>query len=462
MCGIGGIVYTSKQKFNKPFFNIIGIANDSRGGDSCGIFIDQKVEYGYDKSKLYSNFFYGSSLLEETKECKLAFLHCRKASVGGVGVKAEKAQPVVIEEDGEIKYCLMHNGTIHNYEELAKKYIPEINIKGMTDSQVMARIFYYKGYDALAEYNGAAVFAIADYRNEPKCLFWKGESKETYGSKEATDERPFWFYQSSTSFVFSSIAIHLDAVFGDENVYTITGNSLVQLKNGELTVLKQYDRSAMQQTKKYVYNNTSNKTYNHGSGYGYGHANGNTFYMYNNSLGEFMCGSAKLHGKRFCSPSGTCYDYSFDSSLFRWIWFYQGVLLINAECYNLIEDIRKEFAKNDKKYNSPAEFAKDFPEIICYFSYLPVKTSSQEKYFEVNEALLWVPYTGKVHNVMGSYFIKECENGDVKSTTYGNANDSFERFKEFSEKYYLDKIYFINLINRDYNVSIQLDDTGEI
>ena len=46
---------------------------------------------------------------------------------------------------------LLHNGTIFNYEDLAKKYIPDIDIKGMTDSQVMEQIFYYKGYDARFE-----------------------------------------------------------------------------------------------------------------------------------------------------------------------------------------------------------------------------------------------------------------------------------------------------------------------
>jgi hypothetical protein len=57
----------------------------------------------------------------------VALGHCRKASVGKVSI--ETAQPVVIEnENGDVDYVLIHNGTIYNYRELAQKYIPDMNI----------------------------------------------------------------------------------------------------------------------------------------------------------------------------------------------------------------------------------------------------------------------------------------------------------------------------------------------
>ena len=161
MCGIFGIVNKDYSNFNKSIFNTLGIANDTRGGDSCGIFIDGKSEYGIGKEKFYEDFFLGSNLLKDTTKCHVAFGHCRKTSVGTTSLKT--AQPVIITEDDQVKYVLMHNGTIYNYEDLAKKYIPDVDIKGMSDSQVMARIFYYKGYDVLDEYIGGAVFVIYDY-----------------------------------------------------------------------------------------------------------------------------------------------------------------------------------------------------------------------------------------------------------------------------------------------------------
>ena len=156
MCGIfGHISLEKKKKFNFPLFATLGIHNDTRGGDSCGIFIDGKSEYGTTAiNKYFSDFFLDSTILGETKEFNIALGHCRKASPG-MGLEPDKAQPVVLRNSktDETRFVMIHNGTIYNYEELAKKYIPEVNIKGLSDSQVMARIFFYKGYDCLSEYH---------------------------------------------------------------------------------------------------------------------------------------------------------------------------------------------------------------------------------------------------------------------------------------------------------------------
>ena len=195
------------KSFNKRAFCTMGARNDSRGGDSCGVFIDGQVEYGVDKEKLFISFFRGSKVLNQVTDCKVALGHCRKASVGKVSL--ETAQPVVLYNDsGAVDYVLIHNGTIHNYKELAKKYIPEIDIDGLTDSQVMTRIFYHKGYDALDEYMGGAVFVIHDYRID-KTLIFKGSSKKYSTSKDPEEERPLFYCWHNGRFVFSSIAIVL-------------------------------------------------------------------------------------------------------------------------------------------------------------------------------------------------------------------------------------------------------------
>ena len=197
------MISKKSKRFNKRAFFTMGVRNDSRGGDSCGVFIDKQVEYGVDKQKMFISFFRDSILLKETNECKVALGHCRKASVGKVSL--ETAQPVVLtNSDNEVEFVLIHNGTIHNYEELAKKYIPEIDIKGLTDSQVMARIFYHVGYDCLDEYNGGAVFVIHDYRIN-KSLVFKGASKKTTYSKEQEEERPLYYCFHNGRFIFSSI-----------------------------------------------------------------------------------------------------------------------------------------------------------------------------------------------------------------------------------------------------------------
>lgn len=244
MCGIFGIINKKEAKFDSVTFNILGFNNDSRGGDSCGIFIDGKVEYGNNNLKLYQNFYYNSELLKETKSCNIALGHCRKASVGGVS--PEKAQPVVIydnEDKNKINFVLIHNGTIKNHDELAKQYIPNINTKNMTDSQIIANIIYNCGTDVFGEYTGAGVFVFVDYRKgKPEVFIFKGESKEFYSSDKTVEERPLCFVSNEDKFIFSSLPTYLSALQPDLTVYNVPTNKLMQVRNCKLFTIKEFDR----------------------------------------------------------------------------------------------------------------------------------------------------------------------------------------------------------------------------
>ena len=94
MCGLFGIINKQNQAFDKRAFYTLGVNNDSRGGDACGVFIDGKVEYGTGNKKLFQDFFLDSPLLKETQKCQIALGHCRKASIGGTADNL--AQPCVI------------------------------------------------------------------------------------------------------------------------------------------------------------------------------------------------------------------------------------------------------------------------------------------------------------------------------------------------------------------------------
>lgn len=247
MCGIFGMLSRKEKPFNKRAFCTMGVRNDSRGGDSCGVFIDGNVEYGVDKEKFFINFFRNSVLLDATTQCKVALGHCRKASVGKVSV--ETAQPVVLQnEAGEVEFVLIHNGTIYNYKELAQKYIPDVNIEGLTDSQVMARIFYYAGYDALDEYIGGAVFVIHDYRVDKSYVF-KGCSKKYTYSAKAEEERPLYFCWHNGRFCFSSIFETLYAFYYEEKVYDFPVNRLMVVRSDKLKLVKEYKRDKVTQSK---------------------------------------------------------------------------------------------------------------------------------------------------------------------------------------------------------------------
>lgn len=255
-CGIFGIINTKKpMPFNYSAFGVMGIANDSRGGDSCGVFIDGNTDYGTYKTKYFADHLYESKVLAEAKGKKIsvALGHCRKASTGMGPFDEAHAQPVVLtDKSGKVNFVMIHNGTIFNYKELAKKYIPTIDIKDMTDSQVMARIFYYAGYQALSEYYGGAVFFIIDYRlpDHPAFIFQGKSKKYNYVSSDEELERPFYFVHNKETgeFAFSSIFIHLDVLYPDETVYTVHANNLCKLTSKGFFKIKEFPRDKVSQT----------------------------------------------------------------------------------------------------------------------------------------------------------------------------------------------------------------------
>ena len=450
MCGIFGCINNEYTTFKKGFFNALGIANDKRGGDSCGIFIDKKVEYGIGKTKLYEDFFLESELLQETSKCHIALGHCRAGSAG-YAKTIKEAQPVVIKKDDEIEFVVIHNGTIHNQTELAKKYIPDVDIIGMTDSQVMTHIFYHKGYDVLSEYNGSAVFVIVDYRHKkPKIYFWKGESKQSAGSKDVSEERPFYHVKIDGTLIFSSIPSFIEA-FAHEECWTIKSNALIEYKDEDLYIIQDYDRSNMQQSKVYISNSSSTNKSTHKGGWSQSN------YLYHNGVGDFMYKGEKLHGKKFCTSYGTCFETDFNSTTAMWCYFYNGVLLQNERCFDLIERVRNELVTIFPEYQSYQEFCRDFAEIIGYFSYNPLRLAEEDgKYYCVNENFLWEPFSGTFSSPFTDYSLKTLKNGNVVSSVYKNGVDTFNDFKNVSKSFFIDEASFINLINDMYNVGIRL------
>ena len=243
MCGLFGIINKKEQAFDKRAFYTLGVNNDLRGGDSCGVFIDGNIEYGTGEQKYFENFYLKSKLLEQTSKCRIAIGHCRKASIGGT--RADLAQPCVIrDKQGNIEFVVTHNGTIKNYVELAKKYIPDENIAGLSDSQVMTLIFYHCGYDVLAEYIGSGAFVIADYREgEPRVFLFHGKSKEYKYSVTEKEERPLFIIETKNSLIYSSIPDYLKTLYYNHKLQYILHNLLVEFTDEGLKAVKEYDRS---------------------------------------------------------------------------------------------------------------------------------------------------------------------------------------------------------------------------
>lgn len=411
MCGIWGLIYKQPRELDKVFFNALGIQNDIRGGDSCGIFIDGKTEYGVEDLKYYSNFFFRSKVLRKTKPVSIALGHCRKASVGEV--KESTAQPVVIrDKGGKVEFVLMHNGTIYNYKQLAEKYIPGVDIKGLTDSQVMAGILYRTGYDVLGEYNGGGVFVTVDYRGEePVVRAFKGASKMTTYAKEAEVERPFYYIKTPDGIAFSSIGPLLKAFYPKSNVFTLQSNKLCYVKNGDFYIERAISRDTCVQTKTYTgYNYNSYDDYNYGSYYGNQKKAGeqkaidfkketkeeaatnptttkkeegevktystyqNSFVNWNDEQGVFMVGTIPAHGKLNVDTFGRIHPAP--SVEVHCLGFYQGNLLLKPGLFDYLTKIAKDMDITSK------ELVEAIPEIISFCSYNPIKDPDSALYKE--------------------------------------------------------------------------------
>lgn len=388
MCGIFGMISRKTKSFNKRAFCTMGVRNDSRGGDSCGIFIDGLVEYGVDKQKTFMSFFRDSLVLDTTTECKVALGHCRKASVGKVSL--ETAQPVVLyNEEGLVDYVLIHNGTIYNYKELAKKYIPDVDIDGLTDSQVMARIFYYKGYDCLDEYNGGAVFVIHDYRVN-KSLVFKGHSKKYTYSAAEEEERPLFYCWHNGRFCFSSIFETLYAFYYEETIYTLPHNKLMVVRGDKLKLVKEYKREKCIQSK-------PTTTVVTGGGYGGvihwdediyshhygGYSNANISYKVKYDGTKYIDEKKKpMHGVFYMSSYGYIFpNQKTEANWLNKVAFYQGQLLKHPDAFDLIDKQFKE-AKN-----------KITPEVQALINMLDFNPHTEDcvQYYWYDDGTLMVP-----------------------------------------------------------------------
>lgn len=366
MCGIFGSISKVPKKFNKRAFAVIGSDNDSRGGDSCGLFVDGDVEYGVDQNKKFIDFFVTSKLFNNTNTCKIALGHCRKASVGKIAL--ETAQPVVIYNDqGKVDYVLIHNGTIHNYENLAKKYIPDIDIKGLTDSQVMARIFYYKGYDCLSEYIGGAVFVMHDYRIN-RTLAFKGASKKYHSSKEIEEERPLYFCWHNDRFCFSSILNSLYTFYYEEEIYTFPVNKLIVIKKNKLGLLKEYSRENVTQQKPIIVK-TSTYTYN------WYKINFHDDLYYDNK-NQLMHGIVLLSEYGFVYPLG-----NEDKSRFK-VGFFQGRMLKHPEAFEFINKVYN---------NSKQKLTTTVKNLINILDFNPFSTKDDNYLFHDGKSLFFYP-----------------------------------------------------------------------
>lgn len=423
MCGIFGIIHQKPVYFDKRAFEVLGIQNDSRGGDSCGIFIDGQVEYGIGDKAYFEEFYDTSKLLQSTTRARIAIGHCRKASVGDKTIK--EAQPNVIMEDGQIKFVTIHNGTIHNYLDLADKYLPDEDCSQMTDSQVMTRIFYKAGYNVLSEYVGSAAFCIVDYREEePKVFLYKGKSKSTqYGNALPVEERPLWIGDLKNGLMFSSLSNYIPVFASNHDVFDFDHNTLMEVKGSQIYKYLVVDRSSMCQAG-YGYSKGRKTSYsssaysstpanqqqqtNNPPVYSYfkeyddpytewDYSDGTIDIDYNSVCDIYEWQGKPAHGQMFLDKFGIVSNSSSNGS--KEFWFYQGVLLYGKAQFMYIESRRKQMIETYGTDVSAEDFISLFEsDIHCLGPYPYKQYHLSDGIFLQSTVHQEGPYTGTLYH----------------------------------------------------------------
>jgi hypothetical protein len=250
MCGIFGYAGKYPKTFNKAKFDILGLYNNSRGGDSCGVTADGEIYYGLRTSKNYSDFIVDQQYLSP-KINPVVIGHTRKSSIGVVN--ESNAHPFGFGEHNEgFGFVGCHNGTLSNHRELAKQYeiqedlwrINEYNVRVFDRTKIDSEILLeclYKSEDikVLNDYIGGAAVLFQDLKEGNVMYAFHGASRKETGDTDPAkfEERPLYYYRESKNSVYiSSIWESLVAIGGivDEDVFQFDHNIVYKIIDGDI------------------------------------------------------------------------------------------------------------------------------------------------------------------------------------------------------------------------------------
>jgi len=248
MCGIFGWAGKTVKQFDKAKFDIQGLYNNDRGGDSCGVTTDGEIYYGITTSKNYGAFLVNSNY-PKPLEIPTVIGHTRKSSSGTVNVDNAHPFGFGMNED-KFAFIGVHNGTLHNQEDLAKEFNVEISVfkqnehgakvfdRRKIDSEVLLESIYRsKDFKVLSDYIGGAALLFTSTL-EPNVLYaFRGASRiDKNGAHTLIDERPLYCYtESKYSSYFSSMSESLTAIGGveGETIFELEENTVYKITNGD-------------------------------------------------------------------------------------------------------------------------------------------------------------------------------------------------------------------------------------
>lgn len=280
-CGIFGWLGKSPKKFNKHKFNILGIYNDERGGDSCGVSVDYKLFKGVHNKKKFIDFVEGGTSYSLPKKSPIVLGHTRRASIGSVNIHNAHPYGIGGKPDGSHAFVGSHNGTLVNHEELAKKYkvplstvINNIQYKS-TDSKILLSIINKtQSAKVLSEYIGAAAL-VWSFKDSPNTTYvFRGASRLYESGTTQKEERPLFYVQNTEGTYISSIKDSLKSINDTENpIKEFKANLLYEIVDGDMSKAKMYKIDRSKAYQKEPYNSGYYGSYGSYEGYGAGYTN---------------------------------------------------------------------------------------------------------------------------------------------------------------------------------------------
>ena len=214
MCGIFGELTINEPELDKT--HILGLFNQSRGTDSCGLYWNNGVIHGVGLNSKYENFLQAFKFTDWNGKSKITFGHTRQRSVGAI--TESNAHPFAVGKTTKAKrpsIVGVHNGTISNIDDLAEQYKVDVS-DCEVDSHKLFKILLLKDFSVLEHYIGAAALMFHYPISEPNVLYvFKGASHLYDDQKVIVEERPlFTFLSKNGNRYFSSLETSLKAIGG--------------------------------------------------------------------------------------------------------------------------------------------------------------------------------------------------------------------------------------------------------
>lgn len=221
MCGIfGGMSLTSSPELDK--IKVLGLMNQERGEDSCGILYGSTLKKGVDHNSKWSQFLQNEKI-KFGRNDHIVIGHVRKSTQGTKTIDNAHPFKIVVtpadktKADYEVTGC--HNGNIINWRALATKKnvdVSNITVDSRAIMKIIAVTFRSGDYSVFKEYDGKAAL-VWRFSDEEAVYMFHGKSKEYYTS-EPKEERPLHYFIDPKKKVmyFSSEEGPLQAIAPDD------------------------------------------------------------------------------------------------------------------------------------------------------------------------------------------------------------------------------------------------------